>query len=208
MKIIKKTAFIICVATLFVFLSACTDSAYNQRSSQMISSETTTSSMQITAQVKTATLNTESDFIDNSKNLPYYVSYSQEYDIEEPLNANPIDRAYLQDDAIFSTAQIVENYGKYCGFWETEINNALSILRENISEESWNVVTSSQVSWEDSIREDITLFDALNVETMGGGSGVSVLNSKKGLIETRYRALELIECCIITCGEYKFCFNE
>ena len=146
------------------------------------------------------------DISDEWLDIMHYESYSQDSMIEEIVNTNPIDKCYSQDDLPLTTTEIVEFYGEYCGYWESEMDNALEIIEENVSKECWQTLKDSQLDWEKYIHEDVALFNSIYNEAMGNGSVISIFNSKKALLETRYRTLELIECCIIICGEYEFVF--
>lgn len=156
--------------------------------------------------------------------FPEYESYMQNGKFEKALNDNPIDRDYIEtyDDVIYSTADIVNREQRYIDLWQIEMDNALEILKKNLSskeslehlqnnlhdENAIQALNQSQESWEQYMKNSICLGEDIHMASVGWGSEIQIFSASKILYLTRYRALELAEYCMQLTGEYNFMFQK
>lgn len=122
------------------------------------------------------------------------------------LEQNPIDAQYTQDEMPYATMDIVRHEKKYVEFWNVEIENALSILRENLSQETFSYIEAAQENWQAYMSNEIPTIRGVQTETDGTGTIIYILESEKSLNYTRQRALELIEYCVKVTGTYDFVY--
>ena len=156
--------------------------------------------------------------------FPEYESYMQNGRFEKALNNNHIDRDYIDtyNDTIYATADIVKREQRYIDLWQIEMDNALEILKKNLSskeslehlhenlpdEDAIQVLNESQKSWEQYMKNSICLGEDIHMASVGWGSEIQIFSASKILYMTRYRALELAEYCMQLTGEYNFMFQK
>ena len=174
-------------------------------------SENDESTTEVTSQTDDSSAETENtkEEQETSEYLSKYISYTCSTVVEEELNSNPIDQDFASDSRHTSciTAEIVEFYGDYVALWDAEMQNALSILQENL-DDATNDLEISQTAWETYLQDYISVATEIHIQTAGVGSEIAILNAKRELITTRQRALELIEFCIVLCNnEYSFLYE-
>ena len=150
---------------------------------------------------------TELEHEPKSDPLPDYKSYTQTKYISEKINENPIDESYEHNEPESSnTISMVEFSIKYAEFWQTEMDNALNILTDNLTDEVLEKLKSQQKSWEEYSSNSTP--SNIYIESYGYGTGMQLQDSAKYLLEVRQRAMELIEYCIMITGDYEFIYSE
>ena len=119
---------------------------------------------------------------------------------------NPIDKSYndeMNDE--FATYPIREIIKKYTIAWEKEIENAINLLDSRLETlEGKTALKNSQIFWEKSTKNEFNLGSEVFNQSLGDGSGHSILIEGKLLDETRMRALLLIEHVMLIQGNYDF----
>lgn len=140
--------------------------------------------------------------------LCIYQSFSNRKDIDTFLNNNPIDNDFNNQDIPTSTAEVVSFYSNYIDYWEIETENALTILQNNLDDESFQKLKDSQNNWTEYLKYNNGIFNEIHIKTAGIGSEIPILSSYRTLSKIRDRSFELIEYCILLEGQYEFIFTN
>ncbi len=206
----KKTVYrVVNTVLCLLLLTSCSSQRDSDSTLSTDISENNESITEVISQTDDSSAETENTKEEQgtSESLPQYISYSCSTVVEEELNSNPIDLDFASDSRHTSctTAEIVEFYGDYVAFWDAEMQNALSILQENL-DDATNDLEASQTAWETYLQDYISVATEIHIQTAGVGSEIAILNAYQELIATRQRALELIEMCMILCAEYQFLY--